>query len=319
MKGLDLSGYAFGICAAAAILAGCSGSQAPIGTPGVMQQSRAITPQAGGDGSWMLPEAKTEDLLYATNVYTVTVYDYKTGKHVGTLKHFYGPEYECSDAIGDVFITNGGDLLEYAHGGKKSIATFSTSGYYPFGCAVDPTTGNLAVTLGRGGSYSGEVAVYPQAKGTPTIYGSSTIQFAFCGYDNAGNLFLDGWFTAGGITFLELPSGGSSFETVTLNQEFYSPGAVQWDGKYLAVGDDQVQKIYQFSISGSSGTLQGTTNLGSSQTVVQWWIRGGTVVGADDGPSTVWYWKYPAGGSPTKSITKNLFHPVGITLSVAKK
>ena len=41
-----------------AMLAGCGGSQPPIGAPGVMPQSRAIAMHAAGGGSWMLPEAK---------------------------------------------------------------------------------------------------------------------------------------------------------------------------------------------------------------------------------------------------------------------
>ncbi|MFY9720558.1 MAG: choice-of-anchor tandem repeat GloVer-containing protein, partial [Candidatus Cybelea sp.] len=42
MKSLGLSRYALTIGAAAALLAGCSGSQPPIGAPGVMQQTSAI-------------------------------------------------------------------------------------------------------------------------------------------------------------------------------------------------------------------------------------------------------------------------------------
>jgi hypothetical protein len=91
----------------------------------------------------MLPVAKSEDLLYISNVYTVTVYSYPRGRHVGTLKGFYGPERECSDAAGDVFIADGNNVLEYAHGGTKPIESFSLAGYASQSCAVDPATGNL--------------------------------------------------------------------------------------------------------------------------------------------------------------------------------
>jgi hypothetical protein len=51
---------------AAALFAGCGGSQPPIGALGAMPQSRAIATHADRGGSWMLPEAKSEDLLYVT-------------------------------------------------------------------------------------------------------------------------------------------------------------------------------------------------------------------------------------------------------------
>lgn len=64
-------------------------------------------------------------------------------------------------------------------------------------------------------------------------------------------------------------------------------------------------------------TVRGTVDLGGAQTVYQWWIEGKTVVGSDDIPSTVRYWNYPAGGSAIKSITKDVFHPYGATVSLA--
>jgi hypothetical protein len=49
-----------------ALLAGCGGPQLPVGPFGATPQSRAITPGAERDGSWMLPEAKSQDLLYVS-------------------------------------------------------------------------------------------------------------------------------------------------------------------------------------------------------------------------------------------------------------
>jgi hypothetical protein len=63
MQVSHLSRYALSSCAAAAILAGCGGSQPPIATPGAMPLSRAIATHADRAGSWMLPEAKSKDLL----------------------------------------------------------------------------------------------------------------------------------------------------------------------------------------------------------------------------------------------------------------
>ncbi|MFY9719063.1 MAG: hypothetical protein WAK16_05400 [Candidatus Cybelea sp.] len=41
MKSLSLGPTALNICVATALLAGCGGSQPPIGAPGAMPQSRA--------------------------------------------------------------------------------------------------------------------------------------------------------------------------------------------------------------------------------------------------------------------------------------
>ena len=43
MRSLGFGRYAFNSCVAAAMLAGCGGSQPPIGAPGAIPQSRAIS------------------------------------------------------------------------------------------------------------------------------------------------------------------------------------------------------------------------------------------------------------------------------------
>ncbi len=104
-----------------------------------------------------------------------------------------------------------------------------------------------------------------------------------------------------------------------MNQSFEFWGSVQWDGKYVTVADNEVNKIYRFTISGSSGTLEGTVDLGGAQPLYQSVIDGKKVVAADDLSNTAWYWDYPAGGSPIKAITKDVFHPFGVTISKAPK
>jgi hypothetical protein len=319
MKSLGLGRYALSICVAAAFLAGCGGSQPPLGAPGTMPQSPAIATHDDRSGSWMAKDATNSDLLYATNVSTVTVYSYPHGRHVGTLKGFYRPLGECADKGGDVFIADGDAIFEYAHGGTKPIQTLTLAGYLAESCASDPKTGNLAATFDYGDS-KGYVAVYQNAAGTPTLYGDGKMLPVWCGYDDAGNLYADGP-TRDSFSFrlAELPEGSSRMETITLDQSIGFPGAVQWDGKYLAVADPNINTIYRFAVSGSTGTLMGAVSLGNAQSVYEFWIDGKRVIGADDLPNTVWYWNYPAGGSPTKSITKDVFHPVGVTISKAPR
>jgi hypothetical protein len=64
MKSLEFSRFALSVGAAAALLAGCGGSQPPIGAPGVMPQTSATTQHASRGKSWMLPEAQKVKRLW---------------------------------------------------------------------------------------------------------------------------------------------------------------------------------------------------------------------------------------------------------------
>jgi hypothetical protein len=272
----------------------------------------------------MNPQARSGDLLYVSDTDTseVYVYSYPSDKLVGALKDFRDPGGECVDKSGDVFITNTGDdeILEFAHGGTTPLATLSDPGYFPFGCSVDPTSGNLAVAnnFASSGSGQGNVVVYTHAKGKPKgDYTDPNInQMLLCGYDDKGNLFVDGFTKGSGFAFAELRSGSTTFTNITLNQSIGSPGGVQWDGKHVAVGDQSTNIVYQFSISGKKGTKAGSTPLTGAAEVVQFWIAGSKLIGPDAGASDVGIWNYPAGGSATKKIT-GLYIPLGATLSKA--
>ncbi len=118
-----------GALATGVVLTGCGGSQPPIGAPGAIPQSRVATHAERG-GAWMLPEAKSEDLIYVSSPdyyppsYTsnVYVYAYPSGTLVGTFTGFDNVGGLCSDADGNVWVTNavsydsGGYVYEYGHG-----------------------------------------------------------------------------------------------------------------------------------------------------------------------------------------------------------
>lgn len=326
MKPSDFSRYSLGVCVAVAVLAGCNSSvsQPPIGGPAAMPQSRAIAMHAARGRSWMAPDAKKKDLLYISDegANDVYVYSYPKGKLKGTLTGFTAPRGECVDTTGDVFITNfySHNIIEYAHGGTSPIATLSDPGYTPIDCSVDPTTGNLAVTnYGSTSTPSGDVAIYKHAKGSPKgNYSDPDIFYMLsCGYDNVGDLFVDGATSSGAFEFAELPSGGASLKKIKLNQSIEYPGGVQWDGKYVAVGDTYANVIYQFRISGKKGKEVGSTSLSGASYIYQFWIQTPKVIGPNDGYPNVKLWDYPAGGSPTKTIA-GLDIPVGATVSKAK-
>jgi hypothetical protein len=268
--------------------------------------------------SWMQPAAKKSDLLYVSmrddNV--VFVFSYPKGKLLGELTGFDYPYGECADRAGNVWITNSNyEILEYAHGGTKPIAVLTNSGEYPIDCSVDPTTGNLAVTQIAGRSTS--LAVYERAQGTPTTYTDSSFSsMYYCGYDNTGNLFVDGEGRNAAFAFGELPAGGSSFTNVKLDSPVSYPGGVQWDGRHVAIGDQGTGTIDAFDVSGGIGTKISSTPLTGSADVNQFSIAGRKVVGPDSGNNDVGFWRYPGGGVAIK-VLGHTDVPVGSAVSVA--
>ncbi|HKU81541.1 MAG TPA: hypothetical protein VJP76_05150, partial [Candidatus Tumulicola sp.] len=221
-----------GALAATALLAGCGGAGA--------------TPATAPAGAPALPAtmpAATGNLLYVADLNNndVYVYTFPGGVLKRTLTGFQVPHSECVDAAGDVFVSDGGksEVLEYRHGGRRPIQTFKDPNYFTQGCAVDPVTGDLAVSGASEGSGPSSIAIYRHAqKGTPTMVGTPNVfRVYFIGYDAKGDLFVDGTDMHVGFEFAEIPAGGKPAKAITLQQSINLPGAVQWDGKHLAVGD----------------------------------------------------------------------------------
>jgi hypothetical protein len=308
MKSFDFRRFALSISAAIAFLAGCGGSQPPIGAPGTMPQGHAIATHAQRGGSWMLPEAQSEDLLYAaaTESDAVYVFAYRTHKLVGTLTGLNAPLGLCADQTGNVWIVNGEigypSVVEYAHGGTSPIATLYGMGPYPNDCAVDPTTGNLAVS---GWASPPSVAIYADAKGQPTVYNDyAALYFYDCTYDSSGNLYVSGA-SNGAAEFLlaELPAGSADFSRVTIDKQIRRLSEIQWDGTYIAIADSgrssHPRRVYRVSVSDGIAKVIGSfTLLGAAKdTLAQPWIGRGDIVFNHQGrKAKLSMWKYPRGG-----------------------
>ena len=320
-----LARYALSISIAAALFAGCGEQLTPGGSIATPQSRVALT-NADRSGSWVLPEAKSEALLYVANVADVTVYSYPRGRHVGTLGGFYRTGGECVDAAGDVFVTDLGNrrIVEYAHGATKPKAILQDTGEQVNDCAVDPTTGNLAVTSLGSASGTGDVAIYLNARGKPKMYvDPSLFGYWYCGYDSQGNLYVDGQSQKHQFAFAQLPKGNSSFSDITLDQQIVWPGGVQWDGKYIVVGDLTSPKAYLFSITNFQGTLQGAIRFGKTENPHQFWIDGKTILVTNETThehrlkehSNVLFYGYPTGGKPVKAISRGVDFADGVTIS----
>lgn len=293
---------------AAALMASCGAAQPPIGVPLDAQNplpARAVP---------LSPSAATStNLLYvADNVSgIVQVLTYPKGKPAQTLTGFDSLTGECVDGVGDVFITDtkqggSGYVYEYAHGGSEPIATLSDPFTWPAGCAVDPTSGDLALV-----SFGG-IAIFPHASGNPVTYTDSNFAtMRYDGYDMNGNLFIDGYAPSGNsFTFAELAHGSTSLNNITIAGTLDEAGAVQWDGQYITVmtvagprGRSPV--IDRLQVNGSSASIAGTTTLNNHRKRYnggQFWIQNNRVIGPSQNGGAVSIWAYPSGGKPTKTI-----------------
>jgi hypothetical protein len=102
----------------------------------------------------------------------------------------------------------------------------------------------------------------------------------------------------------------------------------------MAVGDEVGNFVYQFAITGSTGTETGRTDLDGGQGPVrQFWIprfakrhvspQGTNIVAAQFHFSRfdygdVGYWGYPGGGA-AKHLIVGSDHPLGVTVSIGTK
>jgi hypothetical protein len=269
--------------------------------------------------------------------YATIVPDRRVKKHFEYIINFYGTyasifDYPKSDKqIGTINNVGGQGCTNVLYGyGKKTfwivaaynqiteytvpqtpIKTLSVpSSSMPSSCAMD-TSGDLAVGI-LNGSGAGDIVIFKNASGSGTFMATPLDEEFFDGYDNQGNLFADG-FTGNrsGFALVELPKGGSKFQTITTSNTVEFPGSVQWDGTYLTVFDQLANKMYQYTISGTKATLKGTVSFSGSNDCAQTWIAKGVVYCGDAGNDNGEVFKYPAGGSPTAVFTGNFDTPLG--------
>jgi hypothetical protein len=330
--------YAASVFAAAGILAGCTGNalQSTPANPSAFNSNfkngqlapstamHAVAAQVSHRGNWISPDKKKKsDLAYISDYGAGIVYFYdytagKIGSEAGSISSgISGPQGLCSDKKGDVYIanTNDSNVLEYAHGSTTLKNTLSATGQYPVGCAVSKK-GNLAVSnIESTSGADGNVLVFTKAKGTPASYTCSNLtRYFFPAYDAKGNLYVDGETSGGSFGLCELPKGSNTMENISVSSPPTFPGGVSWDGKYVDVNDQSSAKIDQYTISGTTATLEGSVSLSGASDVDQDTVFGGYVIGPDAGDATVELWAYPAGGSIVDSVS-GFSEPIGSTVS----
>jgi hypothetical protein len=304
------------LCTALA-LAACSGqgaTQPPIGTPEALAGRTAGGAQNHAR-SWMLPEAMHSKILYVAYGYgnDVLAYKYPGGQALGTIAGIPQAQGLCTskESGGNwwVVATAANKVYEYAHGGTTPIFTINTMSDVPTTCAVDPTTGNVAVTM-----TTPKVVVYKNGSIDGTAYVPPFYPF-FSGYDSNGNLYVDGS-AASNIYVARLRPGATTFQPIFLNYVgVFFAGGVQWHKGVLAVGDQETSVVYQYKIRGQNGTLQNTTPLNGGG-AGGFWIQGSQIIAGDGG--NVGIWDYPAGGAPVQSIPGSFYGPVNAMVSLPR-
>lgn len=297
---------------------------------GAQQTAQSSSPLPRGAGANIIASpaqhATSEALIYATGGCGGTcVLSYPDGQIVGSISQYgSGP---CSDAAGNIFIPDGNQIFEFSHGGTTPIATLTIPGssITSFNCSVDPTTNNLAVLYQN---KSGGIAVFANESGTPTIYVSGIDSF-FCGYDNAGNLFVDGIGTDQnpGIELSELAVGQSEFTPLKIDGKLGGQlGQLQWDGSYLTYeGAGAHATISRLAVSGSVATVVKTISLkGTIKASTLSWIYDGSVIMPysiqSQRVNKIGLWAYPKGGkrkTEYKFANSKYWIFSGVTVSAA--
>jgi hypothetical protein len=305
--------YALGMGAAATLLAGCGGWQVPAAPSTV--QSFALLPHVDRSRSWMLPEAKRDDLLYISDVYGVHVFSYPKGTHVGDLTGVSSPEGLCTDRAGDVFVTDEGvgDVDEYTHGGTSPIKVLYDIyvDFNPVDCSVDPTTGNVAVASAD----APYVVIFPRAKQRPVVRSDPHAILFWCGYDDQGDLFVERVRYNAKFYVGELPRGATAFKNLLLDPRISDPSGLKFDGLHMVIEDVDANILYRLRLSGKHAIDIGNTRLSGATQVERFWIQKNRVIGPDES-GTVYFWKYPLGGSSIRSI-QGFTIPVGAAVSLA--
>jgi hypothetical protein len=306
-----ISRYALVGCVAAAMLAGC----------GAHRQSQDDMRQAivasVGPSSAIL--GKDQSLLYvsdpkAGDVYMIAL---PSRRLVGKLTGFSYAVGDCVDQHGNVFVDNDAEsqVRAYAHGARSAFRILNDTSWSPNACSVDPKTGNLAVCNIRRTQSEGSIAVYLNAKGAAHYYKySGAANFWYCTYDSDGNLFADAISDGeepGGNIFLELPKGHGKLRPLSLRPAI--PGDASsplfWDGKHLAIASTSSGAIYQYKISGNTGSRVAVVRLDDTSAVLgPFWITSNgnaqTLYApiAEDSIESVGVYRYPAGGKRLQNL-----------------
>jgi hypothetical protein len=313
---------ALGLVLGAAILTGCGGAQ--------NQVPAATTLGPGSSAAGRVPRAYDADgpLLYVVHRAghdshsVISILSLRKHTEVTRITGYRLVGGVCSDQSGNVWVTNRREnrwyVDEFPHGGTKPTEELEAPRVTLASCAVDPSTGDLAVMCTSiDGSW--EALLWRGArKEKPAKYHVPLVP-SYAAYDDKGNLFITGpagysiseFFFALG----ELAKGSGSVKRITLDKPTGLWGAVQWDGTYVVVNttqgfDPRRPLLFRLQVSGTKGEVVGVVRphgfyggiYPSSPVFV---LHDNAIIGMrGENGKAVWAWPYPVGGAPTQQLAK---------------
>ena len=286
--------------------------------------------------SVMSPAAsKSSSLLYVSNASNVTVYTYENGGGiilVGTLTSFTSPGGMCTDNAGNVWITDytSRNVYEYAHGGTAPIATITAKLGFPYACAVDSATGNLAVSYehpyGHFRSYA-EVVVYAPGANTGPSYAPKTgfYRAYFLSYDDKSNLYATGQacgydecYRDAYIRLFQLGSRKKMFEVVAGEARQSAPSAIVWVNPSFLMGNgksgDGGAQALKIQVTGKRATIVGDVNFAQTFLTYGFSRRADRVIVPDYAANAVQIYNLQD-GSLVNSFTEGLNQPFSAVVS----
>jgi hypothetical protein len=255
---------------------------------------------------------------------TLARFTYPAGKYLGQVTGVSEPRGLCSDAKGNVWVTDAATstLDKYSHTGRL-LATLRDEGFEPYSCAVDPESGDLAVAnIFSNSNGAGNLAIFKHASGQPAFYTGGDLNFVFyVAYAPSGGMvYIDGLNASEVFRYASFANGifnGITIRGATVN----FPGPLAWSniGSTVDVADQQSTPPTIYRVS-PSGRLKGSTMLQCSnqsglcdlEAIV---VEGPRVLVDTIGPGVEGF-KYPQGGAPVTMIgAQQLSQPFGLAIS----
>jgi hypothetical protein len=255
------------------------------------------------------------NLLYVSypGINEVDMYAYSDGvigKLVDRIK-VANPTGLCTDKAGDVYVvSNSGDSVsKFAHGATTPEHTIKLAAGYPYACAVDLPTGDLAVSVAnpRGKTYKGaEVHVYPGGHLPFNDYKSYVgfHQTSYVAYDDDHDLFVVAsdcrtyYYCQYGSqgsppSLFELTPNARWFTRVRLaHSKLVDPAGIAWIKPTLLVTDNDYQKEQKpvglkVFFQGKKAAIVQTVSLTATRSAQGAAVRAGVALVADGGGDAV--------------------------------
>ena len=338
MRISDFSRDALSICVAAAMLAGCGGSQPPIGAPGAMPQSRfsnsfdaaiktSITKRASRMKAQTPDYVVSGSLLYVADFDSppydgVTIYDAKENNPAPIAvinSNIFQPNGDCVDADGTLYVANGpgsslGWISEYALGKTAPLRVITEGINSPAFCTID-SHGNLWVTNAGSG-----VAEYLKGTTAPyfTLSNGLTAPDGIA-IDRAGNIYV-GNLQPYGTSNVQVYSPGQKSPSRTITDGITWPVGIAVDagGTLYVTNDNSPCNIEKYRAGQSRAyetitkDIDGPTAVTFARDGRMYVVNSGVQGCTNNGPWPVILEFRPDSRSPSKRmISSDLHVPVG--------